>query len=133
VLEGLSIFAFAILGFAIGAVSRSGLEPWKIRAAARRLNLRDRGRIPDFLHSDGGEAQRMYMAHTSCHTPARIGITRDTHVAVKYCWRCEYILGDDAPGGPKGRDDLPGVKSQERGSGNADSDNVVPLPLRAAG
>lgn len=60
--------------------------------AARRLELRDRGKIKAewITHEDGYIGRRTW-AHVSCNTRMRIGIKNER--TVRWCWRCEQILG----------------------------------------
>ncbi len=78
--------------------------------AARRIGLRDRGRMG--RSEDGG-----YFAHAFCRTPLRIGIDDDLNAKVVYCWRCEDCLDTDDPD-PKDRDDIPVVKESPVIDGN---------------
>ncbi len=64
--------------------------------AARRLHLRDKGKMPLFIGDDGELYGR---THRMCSTRLRVGIATN-RVAVGYCPRCEYILprvGQPAP------------------------------------
>jgi len=56
---------------------------WRVRAVARRLGLRDKGKTR--------VANDTATVHGICKTRIRVGI--DQHgTSVLYCWRCEKIM-----------------------------------------
>lgn len=70
--------------------------------SARRMKIRDKGAMEPFK-VDG--VWKVWM-HTFCNTRFRIGIDK-TGQAVRYCWRCEFIVPNSSGPGPNGRKDIP--------------------------
>lgn len=82
--------------------------PW-IVLAARRMGLRDKGRIQSsFSHIDAcGDEWRWTTRCRVCKTRVRIGIERQTGSTWVYCWRCE-TKGDCVPTSlPTGKEPVP--------------------------
>ncbi|HEY4477379.1 MAG TPA: hypothetical protein VJB56_02020 [Candidatus Paceibacterota bacterium] len=68
--------------------------------AARRLGLRDRGKIQKtYLAFHGDWTEWKILVCKNCNTRIRIGLTKTSEV-VRWCWRCEVIIAGD--GGPDG-------------------------------
>ena len=96
-----------------------GVAYLRILRAARRMSLRDKG----YVVSDD---ENMVPIHPMCRTRVRIGIPK-SNIALKYCWRCECIIGGGS--GPKGREDIPEPQDPNKVSATS-SDNVINLADR---
>jgi hypothetical protein len=76
---------------------------FRIKMAARRLMLRDKGKMEDYPHPEG-TLQRI---HSFCNTRIRIGI-RDNGLPTQYCWRCEQLGFENYGSGPGSNPDPDG-------------------------
>ena len=75
----------------------------RVKLAARRMNIRDKGYVERQYSAEGA----ITWTHSFCHTRLRVGIDKLGNF-VHYCWRCECVFPDNLPPPPpKGKEGIP--------------------------